>query len=212
MATKHAEAFDVGPEVAPPAAIENIVKLGTEMQDVQQRIKEITELLSRTKEYEWTLRTVTIPDALSELGMEGFILPDGTELRLEDVAEGTLPIKDQAKRAEALQEVIRLGAESIIKTEVRVAFARSQHNEALDLVGRLRDEGLEAELKSDIHPSSYVAWVKEMLRNGDQFDPDKLSVRVGKGAKLIPVKEKKPVVVRKTAERPRAPGKARRGK
>jgi len=73
---------------------------------------------------------------------------------------------------------------SLIKTDVALAFTKSQHNEAIDLARRLEEQGFAPSVQSGVHAQTLQAFARERIRNGDQIDTDVLGLYTGKVAKL----------------------------
>ena len=77
-----------------------------------------------------------------------------------------------------------MGGADLIKTKVTVSFGRSGHNEAIALQHDLRAKGHAAELASDVHAQTLMAFAREKLKSGEPVDADKLGLFVGRTTQL----------------------------
>ena len=197
-------AFDEGTTNTPPDKLAAIVKLATEGATMEREVATTMGLLELQSGRAHEIKTKLLPDAMAEAGMSNFSLEDGTGIKVEDFVSGSLPKIDESTnetfiasskaRADALRFLEENDGASLIKNVISVSFDKSQHNEALALAAELREKGFDCEVKSDVHPQSYMAWAREALKSGVNLDPDLLNLFIGRVAKLdIPgfVKPKK---------------------
>jgi len=179
------ELFDEeAPQVG--AELKALIKMANELVRLEREVNHDTELLAQKKSRLNYMKTEIIPSAMVEAGlMKGSIkIEDGTEVKVEDFVSGSLP-KDEAKRIEAIAELTKIGGENILKSTLTIEFAKSEHNIALDLLARLKDEGFEqAELETSVHPQTLMAFVREKLRNGEPVDAGKVGCFTGRTTKV----------------------------
>lgn len=140
---------------------------------------EIARVRSRLND----LRQVEIPDAMAEVGMSQIKLADGSEISISNYVSGSLP-KEPEKKAAAIDILESNGGEALIKNVLSVPFDKKQHNEAVNLLQRLKDEGFAASLESTVHPSTLQAWVRERVREGEPLNYETLGCFVGRIAKI----------------------------
>ncbi len=161
-----------------------------ELQDVEAKAKDIKARITKAK-------TQELPDTMEELGL--------TSLGLE--AEGNLPAFQVVskpfynaniaadwpveKRLGAFNYLEDENAGDLIKTEVTVAFNRDQRDEAKALIQRLRDEGLDVQVKQGVHPQTLTAWLREMVETHKRVPTlDIIGGFIGRVVDLKPVKVK----------------------
>jgi len=128
------------------------------------------------------LKNSRIPDLMDQMQMEEVSFK-GWKVKIDDFVSGTLP-RDPEKHAKAVRWLEENDAGGLIKTDLSLSFGKSQHNEALNLAGRLESEGLAPEVKSGVHPQTLRAFARERLRNGDPLDVEALGLYIGKTAKM----------------------------
>jgi hypothetical protein len=174
--------FDEAPKAA-PVTLAKLVELGQDLVDAEAGVAALEEALSDAKKRLHHLKTSVLPDAMAEAGLADFSLADGSTIAISDFVSGSLP-KDPEKREKAIKWLEEHDGAALIKTDVSLAFGKSQHNQALDLVGRLREEGHEVTVESGVHASTLQSFAKDVLRNGGELDADVLGLFVGRAAKV----------------------------
>lgn len=179
-------------EVAPvsESALASLLALATETLELEKEAEAIGELLKAKNSRLNILKTLTIPEAMAEVGLTEFKTPEGNQIKVDDFVAGSLP-KDEAKRLKAVALLESIGGEALIKNQLTADFGKSQHNEALELRARLEQEGYEVVIKSDVHAGSLAAFVREKLRAGEECDYETLGLFVGRKAKITPPKAPK---------------------
>jgi hypothetical protein len=146
------------------ANLDTLRQDGTEAMEIAAIVKgleqEILELNARFRH----LTEKRMVYAMSELGIKKFSLDDGTEIKLkEDNVVGSFP-KDPERRAEAKEEIERLDASDLIKTELKTSFGKGAHNQALSVAQELRDQGFDVSVDETIHHSTYASWGRDLFR------------------------------------------------
>jgi hypothetical protein len=129
------------------------------------------------------LRSVTMPDAMAEAQQSKFTLDsgpyEGFTFTSDDFVSGSFP-KDPEKREVAVKYLEELDATEMIRDELAISFAKSQHNEGMSLAEDLRQKGYEVEYDSTVNAQTLMAFVRERLRNGQEIDHEKLGCFVGR--------------------------------
>lgn len=173
-------AFD---EQQPTGDLSLLLIMAQELVTLEKQIKDLEQLLKQLSGRANELKIKSLPDKMAEVGLSEFKTPQGDRIKVEDFVSGSLP-KDPEKRSKAIAAIESMGGESIIRNELLLAFEKSQHNEAMALVDDLRQRGFAAEVTSGIHPQTYLAFVREHLRNGDEVDAEALGIFVGRKTKV----------------------------
>lgn len=173
-------AFD---EQQPTGDLSLLLIMAQELVTLEKQIKDLEQLLKQLSGRANELKIKSLPDKMAEVGLSEFKTPQGDRIKVEDFVSGSLP-KDPEKRSKAIATIESMGGESIIRNELLLAFEKSQHNEAMALADDLRQRGFAAEVTSGIHPQTYLAFVREHLRNGDEVDAEALGIFVGRKTKV----------------------------
>jgi hypothetical protein len=179
--------FDMGAPVGAPDKLKSLQTSVDEALSLDEKIAQMEEDVKTFKKQQHYLRTAVIPDLMAELQMTEMVVR-GRKIKVEDFYSGSLP-KDYDKRETALAWLKAHGGESLIKTELKVPFAKSQHNEALALKDDLVKSGHNVSMDENVHTQTLLAFVREKVRNGDDIDFDALGIYTGKVAKITEVKK-----------------------
>lgn len=187
--THKMDEFDLPPE---DPSEDKLEALNSAMEEAVGLIEMINQMEEDLKGFKSRLRTIQfskIPDMLDELEIPEISFKN-YKIKVADVIEGTLA-KDPEKRAKALAWVEAHGGEGLIQTQIGLTFGKSQHEEAKALAESLEAQGLAIEMTSGIHASTYKAWARERMRNGETLDEDALGLYIARMAEIKPVKVKK---------------------
>ena len=176
-------AFDEAPATN-NAALNGLLEQAEELISLEAQISDLEQLLKRLGSRATDLKTKTIPDKMAEIGISEFATPAGAKLKVEDFVSGSLP-KEPEKRSTAIGLLERWGADGIIRNEITLAFDKSQHNAAMALADDLRKQGFNAEVKSGVHPQTYLAFIRERLASGEEVDAEAMGIFVGRKTKVV---------------------------
>jgi hypothetical protein len=169
------------------SAMQRLVAAAKEIIETEQLISQLEENLSELKSRHNKAKTIDLPDMMAECGLSEFRTDTGFRIAIEDFVSGSLP-KDEGKRREAIEWLESNGAENLIKTELSMAFGKSEHNEALSLMQELREKGYSVSSKMGVHPMTLISHIKERLKNGDSVPLETLGLFAGRVAKIKPAK------------------------
>jgi hypothetical protein len=183
-----ASEFDVGGEESAPAdklaflheSLNEVIALTEVVAQMEDDLKQAKSALHR-------YRTVQVPDIMSELQMDRVSFK-GWDVRLDDFVSGSLP-SDPEKRASAIKWLESHDGGGLIKTDIKLSFAKSQHNEALSIAAQLESDGFAPNVESGVHPSTLQSYARQRIKDGDDIDPEALGLFIGKVAKLKEVKK-----------------------
>jgi hypothetical protein len=181
--------FDIQEEAhaSSDSAMQRLVAAAKEIIETEQLIQQLEENLSELKARHNKSKTIDLPDMMAECGLSEFRTDTGFRIAVEDFVSGSLP-KDDAKRREAIVWLENNGAENLIKTELSMAFGKSEHNEALSLMSELQEKGYTVNSKMGVHPMTLISHIKERLKSGDQVPLETLGLFAGRVAKIKPAK------------------------
>lgn len=182
-------AFDEAP-VASQTALDDLLAKANDLLATEGQISELEAVLKSLSSHANDLKTKVIPDKMAEVGLSEFATPDGHKIKVEEFVAGSLP-KEIERRADALKALEDWGADGVIKNEINLSFEKSQHNEAMALVDDLRNRGIDCELKSGVHPQTYLAIIRERLASGEPVDLEVMGVFSGRRTKVTAPKPSK---------------------
>jgi hypothetical protein len=147
---------------------------------LQEQEIEATE--QKLKDQKAELRRLTdeaMPSLFSELGLQSFKLDDGSEISVKQTYSAA-PKKDD--RPQVYEWLRQNGYGDIIKNTVSCSFGQNEDSKAQAFLDMAEEKGYVAEAKTEVHPSTLRAFVKERVENGDEFPTDLFGAWVGQRA------------------------------
>ena len=115
---------------------------------------------------------------MEELGVESLTV-DGNKVSVDKYVSARIP---DDRKAEAFGFLRSIGEGDIIKNDVVVTFGMGQDNVAGAVIDDLRNQGLEPNQKTHIHPMTLRSWVKNCVESNQELDYDVFGVYVGNRA------------------------------
>jgi hypothetical protein len=157
------------------AAIAKSVKVyEDQVQRLESELKEAKKGLLR-------LTDEDLPAMLLELGLSSFELDDGSKVTMRP----TYGAHIKAENKETAFSWLRTNEfGDLIKNTVSCQFGRGEDHEAVEFMEYAQKLGYSAEQKTDVHPSTLKAWVKERVQNGDEFPMELFGAYVGQRATI----------------------------
>ena len=183
------DAFDIGggAEQSAPGHLQLLNKHFEEAIALEEAVEQAENDLKAMKGTLHVLKTKTIPDLMAEMMMDEIVW-NGWKAKITDFVSGALP-NDPERRAKAIAWLEAHEGGALIKTQVSVDFAKSQHNEAMSIAAEIEKAGFAPKVDSGVHSSSLQAFARERIKNGDPIDTEALGLYVGKVAKFSKVKK-----------------------
>jgi len=163
---------------------EKAVELAYEALAIQQQIDDYEEDLKALKARLRQLLDVELPNIMEQDARDHVVLENGYKVTLKDVVSATMP-KDELQRKAFFAWLSDHDATDIIKSEIKMTFGKSQHNEALDLAHTLTEQGHSVSVTEGIHTQTLNKFVRERLQSGEEL-PEKevLPIYAAKVAKF----------------------------
>jgi len=162
-------------------ALSSVSALGKRAKIMEKEILDLEQSLKESKEHYRKLTEEVIPEALSELGMKGFTMDDGSQITVKPFYGASIP---EARRPEAYQWLRDNGFDDIIKNTVSVRFGRGEDELCARLLNLLSVQGFPAEQAEKIEPSTLKAWVKEQVERGNVLPADLFGLFIGQKATI----------------------------
>lgn len=159
--------FEGQEDFVPAAAtLENLRSLADDATILETEIAEQQLALQKKVEEHKKLTQRTIPDIMKELQMKSFKLLDGSELKIEDQVQCSIPAH---KKAEAFEWLKKYGFDGIIKTSVSITFGKGEIENARKVQSDLAEKGIIASLDQSVHASTLKSFVKERLAAAGEY-------------------------------------------
>lgn len=139
-----------------------------QMRSIEDQIADAESHIKALKQQKHSLATEIIPNLMDEMGVERIDV-DGVSVVRKNVVHASIPA---ARRDEAFEWLRQHNCDDIIKNDVICSFSRGQDTEAGNVMGMLREQGFAPEQKTQVHPMTLKAFVRERLESGQEIDLD----------------------------------------
>jgi len=149
---------------------------------IRDREKVINDLEQKLKDEKKALLKMTdedLPTMLAEIGLSSMKLDDGSEVTVKQTYGASILVDNRPAAYEWLRE---RGYDDIIKNTVACQFGRGEDDKASAFKAFAEKEGFLAEQKTEIHPQTLRAFVKERVENGDDFPMELFGAYIGQRA------------------------------
>jgi len=149
---------------------------------IQEKESRITALEDELKEEKKALLKLTdedLPSMLAEIGLTSFKLDDGSQVTVKQTY-GAHIVAD--RRDEAYEWLREQGHDDIIKNTVFCQFGRGEDDKASSFQAFAQKEGYVPVQKTEIHPQTLRAFIKERVESGEEFPMDLFGAWVGQRA------------------------------
>lgn len=175
------------------SAAPSILKIRKTAQEARRLEIQIAAIDATREELSKQLNAIkigTLPAMMAQAGMPSFSLDDGTEIEIAEFCSGSLP-KDEARRAKALTWLEKNEGASLIKTDISLAFGKTEGAKAKLVIAQLKKMGFVPTIVTGVNHMTLQAFARERLREGDKIDLDVLGLYAGKTAKFTLPGDKK---------------------
>lgn len=173
------DAQDVLDSIPAQEKLANLSRLAREQLDLEQEIARMEAALSDKKERHRELSELKIPEIMDELSIDEFRLTNGVKVSIAPYYSGKITDPAAYKWLEEHNHA------DIIKGEVNIPFPKGYDKQKLKAIYNIAKEfGLQADIGEQVHPSTLRAWIKDMIKTGEQFPRELFNVYVGKRTKL----------------------------
>jgi hypothetical protein len=139
-------------------------------------------LLRQLKEKKKSLLKLTdedLPSVLAEMGISSFSLDDGSTVDVKNTYGASILVDNRPKAYDWLREN---GYDDIIKNTVSSSFGRGEDDRANAFTAFAQKEGYFVNQKTEIHPQTLRAFIKERCEAGDDFPMDLFGAYIGQRA------------------------------
>jgi hypothetical protein len=120
-----------------------------------------------------------LPSALAEVGISSFKLEDGSTVEVKQTYGASILVNNRDSAYNWLRDH---GYDDIIKNTVLCQFGRGEDDQASAFAALAQQQGYVPEQKTEIHPQTLRAFVKERVENGDEFPMELFGAWVGQRA------------------------------
>jgi hypothetical protein len=149
---------------------------------IRDKERVVSELEQKLKDEKKALLKMTdedLPTMLAEIGLSSMKLDDGSEVTVKQTYGASILVDNRPAAYEWLREN---GYDDIIKNTVACQFGRGEDDKASAFKAFAEKEGFFAEQKTEIHPQTLRAFVKERVESGEEFPMSLFGAYVGQRA------------------------------
>lgn len=161
--------------------LQSVADLARNVRDKETLISELEMKLKEEKRELLKLTDEDLPALLLEYGITKFELQDGSKIEVRPTYGAH--IKAEHKPA-AFGWLRDNDFGDIIKNTVACNFGRGEDGQAHRFIKTAQQLGLSPEQKTDVHPSTLKAWVKERVEHGEEFPMELFGAFVGQRATI----------------------------
>ena len=144
----------------------SVAGLAKAIKTKEELIESLEQTLKEEKKALIKMTDEDLPTMLMELGMQSLTLDDGSDVTVKQTYGASIRVDDRPAAYEWLRDN---GYDDIIKNQVLCVFGRGEDDVASAFQALASQQGYAAEQKTEIHPQTLRAFVKERVENGDDF-------------------------------------------
>ena len=157
----------------------SVAALARQIRDKEERIQGLEETLKDEKKALLKLTDEEMPAMLAEIGISSFSLDDGSTVEVKQTYGASILVDNRPAAYEWLRDN---GYDDIIKNTVLCQFGRGEDDRASAFAAFAQQQGYVPEQKTEIHPQTLRAFVKERVEEGEAFPMELFGAWVGQRA------------------------------
>ena len=157
----------------------SVAALARTIRDKEAKISDLEQTLKDEKKALIKLTDEEMPSMLAEIGMASFALDDGSTVEVKQTYGASILVE---KRPEAYEWLRDNGYDDIIKNTVACQFGRGEDDQASAFAAFAQQQGYDPNQKTEVHPQTLRAFVKERCEAGEDFPMELFGAWVGQRA------------------------------
>jgi|TARA_E500000318_G_C3506139_1_gene190360 hypothetical protein len=161
------------------SGLSSIAALARQIRQKEESIQRLEQELKEEKKALVKLTDEDMPGMLAEVGVSSFVLEDGSTVDVKQTYGASILVKN---RETAFQWLRDNGYDDIIKNSVSTQFGRGEDEEARKFREMAASNGFETQQKTEVHPMTLRAFVKERVELGEDFPMELFGAWVGQKA------------------------------
>jgi len=171
------------------SAVENINQGGLQsvastakaIRDKEALIDELEQKLAEEKKALLKLTDEDLPAMFLELGLNSLTLDDGSQVEVKQTYGASIRVDNRDAAYDWLRDN---GYDDIIKNTVACSFGRGEDELAQQFSEFAVKQGFDAQTKTEVHPQTLRAFIKERVESGDEFPMELFGAWVGQRATI----------------------------
>jgi hypothetical protein len=157
----------------------SVAGLARLIRDTEATVEKLEESLKTCKKDLQKLTDEEMPAMLAEMGISSFSLDDGSTVQVKQTYGASILVKN---RPDAYNWLRDKGYDDIIKNTVVCQFGRGEDDRASSFSAFAEQQGFIPEQKTEVHPQTLRAFVKERCEAGEDFPMELFGAWVGQRA------------------------------
>lgn len=159
--------------------LSTIAELARQIRDLERVIDSSEKDLKEHKQKLQKLTDEEMPAMLAEIGISSFSLDDGSTVEVKQTYGASIRVDNRPQAYEWLRDK---GYDDIIKNTVLCQFGRGEDDQANAFSSFAETQGFIPQQKTEIHPQTLRAFVKERCEAGEEFPMELFGAWVGQRA------------------------------
>jgi hypothetical protein len=156
-----------------------VAELARQIRDEELYIDDLETDLKAAKKRLLKLTDEEMPAMLAEIGISSFALDDGSTVQVKQTYGASILVNNRPQAYNWLRDN---GYDDIIKNTVLCQFGRGEDDQAHAFYAFAEKEGFVPTQKTEIHPQTLRAFVKERCEAGEEFPMELFGAYVGQRA------------------------------
>ena len=168
-----------GVEKIDQQGLTSVAGLARQIRDKEVEIGLLEDTLKQSKKHLQTLTDEDMPAMLAEIGISSFSLDDGSTVEVKQTYGASILVQNRETAYEWLRDH---HYDDIIKNTVLCQFGRGEDDQASAFSQFAESQGFMPQQKTEIHPQTLRAFVKERCEAGEEFPMELFGAWVGQRA------------------------------
>jgi len=161
--------------------LKSVADVAKKIRDKEELISDLEEKLSVEKKALLKLTDEDLPGMFIELGLNKLELDDGSTVEVKQTYGASIKVDNRSAAYDWLRDN---DYDDIIKNTVACSFGKGEDEAAKDFAEFAMKNGFDAQTKTEVHPQTLRAFIKERVEAGDEFPMELFGAWVGQRATI----------------------------
>jgi len=161
--------------------LNKVAVLAKKVQATQSRVTELEAEIKEKKRELLKLTDEDLPATMQELGLSAFTTDDGASITIKPTYGAHIKADN---REEAFEWLRKNEFGDLIKNSVICTFGRGEDETATQFLSLAEESGFTPQQKTEVHPQTLKAWVREQVEEGTSFPLDLFGAYIGQRATI----------------------------
>ena len=161
--------------------LNKVAVLAKKVQATQSRVTELEAEIKEKKRELLKLTDEDLPATMQELGLSAFTTDDGASITIKPTYGAHIKVDN---REDAFNWLRDNNFGDLIKNNVTCTFGRGEDDAANQFLSFAEKSGYTPLQKTEVHPQTLKAWVREQTETGNSFPMDLFGAYIGQRATI----------------------------